>query len=121
MLFYFHFNYHPKAEVVHAGIEGINYKKLLGLFVSLINTGHRNYTQDNFVSQIKNDLTEDEIGIDDFYYYVLERGKLAPTDKKTKGETPQARAFFLALLHMILLQNSHSTYEGTFSERLVKG
>jgi uncharacterized protein len=121
MLFYFHFNYHPKPEVVHTGIEGIEYKKLLGLFVSIIKTGHRNYTQNNFVSQIKNDLTDDEIAIDYFYYYLLEKGKLAPTDNKAKGDTPQARAFFLTLLHMILLQNSHATYEGTFSERLIKG
>ena len=119
LLFYFLFGYHPKPEVVHSGIEGINYKQLLALFTNIIKTEHRYYTADSFVSQIKDAITDEEVEIDAFYYYVLDRGNLAPTTLRKPADTPHKRAFFLTLLHVIMLQDPHKTFEGTFSERLL--
>ena len=121
MLFYFLFGYHPKPEAVHVDIEGIQYKKLLSLFKSLIKTEHRYYTRDNFVSQIKHAIGEEEIELDDFYYFVVEHAKMQPSVSKKEADNPYKRAFFLALLHVIILQDPHKTYEGSFSERLIKG
>lgn len=120
LMFYFCFNYHPKAETVHSGIEGVDYKRLLTLWKSLINTDTVDYTPVDFLSQIKLVMPEEQTEIDDFYYYVIEKGNLAPNTRKVAGDTPHKRAFFLTLLHMIMLQSAHKTYEGTFSERLVE-
>ena len=61
----------------------------------------------------------EEVEIDAFYYYVLDRGNLAPTTLRKPADTPHKRAFFLTLLHVIMLQDPHKTFEGTFSERLL--
>jgi len=121
MLFYFLFGYHPSPEVVHTDIDDINYKELLAVFSNLIIAEHRYYTATDFISQIKGQLVSgDEVAIDRFYYYVLERGKLVNKAARQEGDTPHKRAFFLALLHMIILQDPHKTYEGSFSERLTR-
>lgn len=120
LMFYFHFNYHPKLETVHSDIEGIEYENLLAVFQSLLKTEHGYYTAKDFVSQVKSELTDDKVAIDDMYYEILDRGRLAPTNNKKVGDTPHKRAFFLSLLHMIILQDSHKTFEGSFSERLTR-
>ena len=120
LLFYFYFNYHPKLEVVHDDIYDIDdYRKMLSLMKSIINGNTVEFTPKNFVSQIKTAMTDEITEIDDFYYFVVQRGNLAPINGRAKGETPHQRAFFLALLHMVFLQSMYKTYEGTFSERLV--
>jgi radical SAM protein with 4Fe4S-binding SPASM domain len=119
LMFYFQFNYHPKLETVHTELDGIDYKQMLALWKKLIITNNTvDYTPAKFVSQIKDTITDETMEIDDFYYFIVERGNLAPVARKAAGSTVQARAFFLALLHMIILQSSYKTYEGTFSERL---
>lgn len=120
LLFYFYFNYHPKLEMVHTGLEDVDYRQLLTLWKSLINGNTVYLTPENFTSQIKLAITDELTEIDDFYYFVLERGSLAPTNKKIDAKTPHQRAFYLGLLHMIILQSVYKTYEGTFSERLVE-
>jgi uncharacterized protein len=121
LMFYFHFNYHPKLEVVHDGIYEIDdYRKMLFLWKNIISGDNIvNYTTTDFVSQIKDALTEDTLEIDEFYYFILKRGNLAPSNNKVAAVSPYQRAFFLSLLHMIILQSMHKTYEGTFSERLI--
>jgi uncharacterized protein len=121
LMFYFHFNYHPKLEVVHDGIYEIDdYRKMLFLWKNIISGDNIvNYTTTDFVSQIKDALTDDTLEIDEFYYFILKRGNLAPSNNKVAAITPYQRAFFLSLLHMIILQSMHKTYEGTFSERLI--
>jgi uncharacterized protein len=121
LMFYFHFNYHPKLEIVHDGVYEIDdYRKMLSLWMNIINGNNTvDFTANEFTSQIKNALTDETVEIDDFYYFIVQRGKLAPIDRKAKGETSYQRAFFLSLLHMIILQSMHKTFEGTFSERLV--
>ena len=121
LMFYFHFNYHPKLEIVHDGIYEIDdYRKMLFLWKNIINGDNTvNYTTTDFVSQIKDVLTDDTLEIDEFYYFILKRGNLAPSDNKVAAVSPYQRAFFLSLLHMIILQSMHKTYEGTFSERLI--
>lgn len=118
LLFYFSFGYHPNPEVVHEGIEDINYMELLSVFQDNIDNPYK-YERETFVDQVKSQINGEEMYIDDFYYYVLDRGKLAPTTNRKAGRTKHERAFFLALLHMIFLQDPHKTYEGTFSERLI--
>ena len=120
LMFYFHFNYHPKLETVHSDIEGIEYENLLAVFQSLLKTEHGYYTAKDFVSQVKSELTDKKVTMDDMYYEILDRGRLAPTNNKKAGDTPHKRAFFLSLLHMIILQDSHKTFEGSFSERLTR-
>jgi uncharacterized protein len=122
LFFYNEFGYHPKAEVVHTGIEGIDYKQLLGVFYNhLLKTEHGYYTQDNFVSQVKSKLevADEFIAIDDFYYWILRRIGQTPSVRKA-GKTMYERAFFLTLLHMMFLQDPHKVYEDTFSERLTR-
>lgn len=121
LIFYFYFNYHPKLEVVHNGIEKIgDYRKLLALWKKIINKEITvNFTANNFVNELSKLITNEIVEIDDFYYFVIERGNLAPTDKKIKAKDLYQRSFYLCLLHMVILQSLHKTYEGTFSERLV--
>jgi uncharacterized protein len=121
LMFFFHFNYHPKLEVVHDGIYEIDdYRKMLFLWKNIISGDNIvNYTTTDFVSQIKDALTDDTLEIDEFYYFILKRGNLAPSNNKVAAVSPYQRAFFLSLLHMIILQSMHKTYEGTFSERLI--
>ena len=122
IMFYNEFGYHPHREVVHTGIEGIDYMNLLGVFYNhLLQTEHGYYTQDNFVSQVKNKLKDAEhINIDNFYYWVLERAGHPKPKVRKVGRTKTERAFFLTLLHMIFLQDPHKTHEDTFSERLTR-
>jgi hypothetical protein len=68
---------------------------------------------------LKKDPPNFKYKIDYFYYFILQRGQLAPINRKAEGDNPYQRAFFLSLLHMIILQSMHKTFEGTFSERLV--
>jgi hypothetical protein len=121
LFFYNEFGYHPKTEVVHTGIEGIDYKQLIGVFYNhLLQTEHGYYTQDNFVSQVKSKLeVADYIEIDHFYYWILQRIGQTPKVRKA-GRTLHERAFFLTLLHMMFLQDPHKVYEDTFSERLTR-
>jgi radical SAM protein with 4Fe4S-binding SPASM domain len=121
MMFYFHFNYHPKLEVVHDGIYEIDdYRKMLAVWKNILNGNNTvDFTTGDFVSQIKDAMTDEIVEIGDFYYHVLQRGNLAPINRRAEGKTEHQRAFFLSLLHMIILQSMHKTYEGTFSERLV--
>ena len=121
LMFFFHFNYHPKLEVVHDSIYEIDdYRKMLFLWKNIISGDNIvNYTTTDFVSQIKDALTDDTLEIDEFYYFILKRGNLAPSNNKVAAVSPYQRAFFLSLLHMIILQSMHKTYEGTFSERLI--
>ena len=120
LMFYFHFNYHPKLEVVHSNIEGIEYENLLAVFQSLLKTEHGYYTAKDFVSQVKAKLSDNKVAMDDMYYEILDRGNFVPQYTKKAGDTPHKRAFFLSLLHMIILQDSHKTFEGSFSERLTR-
>ena len=121
LMFFFHFNYHPKLEVVHDGIYEIDdYRKMIFLWKNIISGDNIvNYTTTDFVSQIKDAITDDTLEIDEFYYFILKRGNLAPSNNKVAAVSPYQRAFFLSLLHMIILQSMHKTYEGTFSERLI--
>jgi len=121
LMFYFHFNYHPKLEAVHDGVYEIDdYRKMLALWLNIIKGNNTvDFTAKDFTSQIKDALTDEIVEIDDFYYFILQRGQLAPINRKAEGDNPYQRAFFLSLLHMIILQSMHKTFEGTFSERLV--
>lgn len=58
--------------------------------------------------------------IDDFYMFVVRKGKLAPTDNIIKAENFYQRSFYLSLLHMVFLQSMHKSFTGTFSERLIE-
>lgn len=121
LMFYFYFNYHPKPETVHNGVHEIkDYRNLLALWKKIINKEIEiKFTANNFVDQLLPLLTDEIIEIDDFYYFVVERGNLAPVKQKLKAKDAYQRSFYLGLLHMIILQSLHKTYEGTFSERLV--
>lgn len=118
LMFYYYFGYHPKPEMVHTGIEGLDYRKMLYLWKTIINGDTVDYTPSQFTSQIKLSLTDDVMDIGDFYYFVLQKGKFAPTGRKAAAETPHQRAFFLGLLHMIILQSKYKTYGESFSDRL---
>lgn len=121
LMFYFYFNYHPKIEAVHDGIHEIkDYRQMLALWKKIINKDiDFKFTANNFVNELISLLTDEIIEIDDFYYFVIERGNLAPTKNRIKAQDVYQRSFYLGLLHMIILQSLHKTYEGTFSERLV--
>ncbi len=121
LMFYFYFNYHPKPEAVHNGVHEIkDYRNLLALWKKIINKEIEvKFTANNFVDQLLPLLTDETIEIDDFYYFIVERGNLAPVKQKLKAKDAYQRSFYLGLLHMIILQSLHKTYEGTFSERLV--
>ena len=121
LLFYFHFNYHPLPEVAHKDAKIIDdYRKILAVWKKIIDKEIEfDFSTNDFIKQIKSLTTKDKIEIDDFYYYVVAKGNLASYNKKTKAENEYQRAFFLSLLHMVMLQNPHKTFEGTFSERLV--
>lgn len=121
LMFYFYFNYHAKPEAVHGGIHEVkDYRQLLALWKKMINKEiDVKFTTNNFVDQLLPLLTDEVIEIDDFYYFVLEKGNLAPIKQKIKAKDSYQRSFYLGLLHMIILQSLHKTYEGTFSERLV--
>jgi len=121
LMFYFHFNYHPLANVAHKNVELVkDYKTLFPVWKKLIDKEvEYDFTVDNFVYELVQLTTDETMEIDDFYYYVLSVSKLAAYDNKFKATNSHQRAFFLSLLHMIMLQNPHKTFEGTFSERLV--
>jgi uncharacterized protein len=121
LMFYFYFNYHPKPEAVHNGVHEIkDYRQLLALWKKIINKDIEvKFTANDFVDQLLPLLTDEVVEIDDFYYFVVERGNLAPVKQKIKAKDVYQRSFYLGLLHMIILQSLHKTYEGTFSERLV--
>jgi uncharacterized protein len=121
LMFYFHFNYHPKLEVVHDGIYDIkDYRQLLAVWKKMIDGDITpKFIASDFVNQLESLLTEETVEMDDFYYFVVQRGNLAPATRKVKAETAFQKSFFLSLLHMIILQSMYKTYEGTFSERLL--
>lgn len=119
LMFYHHFGYHPKPEIVHSGIEQIDdYRKMLALWKNIIKGDTVNFNPSQILSQINLALTDEVMDIGDFYYFILERGKFAPIGRKAASETPHQRAFFLGLLHMIILQSKYKTYGESFSERL---
>lgn len=121
LIFYFYFNYHPKdLSLVHSHSYDIDdYRKLLALWKKIIEDKDKyKFTKETFSESILDLLPEETIEIDDFYYYVVELGNLVPGKNKRKAKTPYERAFYLTLLHLIILQLSHKTYEGTFSEKL---
>jgi hypothetical protein len=121
LMFYFYFNYHPKLEVVHDGIYDIkDYRQLLAVWKKMINGDITpKFIASDFSNQLESLLTEEIVEMDDFYYFVVQRGNLAPVNRKVKAETAFQKSFFLSLLHMIILQSMYKTYEGTFSERLL--
>jgi hypothetical protein len=119
-MFYNYFNFHPKSEAVHTGIHEVaDYRQLLAVWKKIINKDLTfKFSADNFVTELMSLVTDDTIEVEDFYYFILEKGQIAPTRNKIKAETLYQRVFFLCLLHLVILQDSHKTYEGTFSERL---
>jgi uncharacterized protein len=120
LMFYNYFNFHPKTEAVHVGIDQVaDYRQLLALWKKIINKDVIfKFSTDNFVTELLNLVTDETVDIEDFYYYVLEKGKIAIREDKIIAETMYQKSFFLCLLHLVILQDSHKTYEGTFSERL---
>lgn len=121
MLFHYVFNYHPKPEVVHADVEDINYKQLLGLWKRVIDKQvDIKTTPETFVRDVKSLITTDEIDVDDFYYYAIERGQLKINHTRQKAQDITQRCFFLCLLHMVFLQSPYKTFEGTVSERIAE-
>lgn len=123
LFFYKVFRYHPLPEKVHTGVEGIDYMNLLGVFYNYLitqETEHGYYTQDDFVSQVKNKLKDaDYLYIDEFYYYCVERAGIKPSQRKA-GRTRQERAFFLTMLHLLILTDPQKYDEGSFSEQLTR-
>jgi hypothetical protein len=122
LMFYYHFNYHPKdLSLVHAHSYDIDdYRKLLALWKKMIeNKDQYSFTTENFSKSVLDLLTEETMEVDDFYYYIVNRGNLVPNNNKRKANNEYERAFYLTLLHLVILQVAHKTYEGTFSERLV--
>jgi len=119
-MFYNYFNFHPKHETVHAGIDEVkDYRQLLSVWKKIINKDIVfKFSTDNFVAELLDLVTDETVDVEDFYYYVLEKGQIAPVGNKIKAETVYQRSFFLCLLHLVMLQDSHKTYEGTFNERL---
>jgi len=122
LMFYYTFNFHPLIDKVHVNMDEIaDYRTLLAVWKKIINDEITpNFSKDNFVEELKALITSDTEEVDDFYYYVVKKGNLAPIDNKIKAENLYQRAFYLCLLHMIFLQSMHKTYQGTFSERLIE-
>lgn len=122
LMFFHHFNYHPvNVNLTNDGLEDIlDYKQLLSLWIKLISKEVEfDFDKHNFVENIKSLLTDDTTEIDDFYYFVVKTGNLAPINNRIVAENVYQKSFYLCLLHMIFLQSMHKTYQGTFSERLV--
>lgn len=123
LMFYYHFNYHPKdLNLVHAHSYDVDdYRKLLALWKKMIqNEGEYNFTTENFSESILGLLTDEVVEVDDFYHFIVDRGNLVPSNnRKHKATNSYERGFYLTLLHLVILQVAHKTYEGTFSERLI--
>jgi len=122
LLFYYHFNFHPKLDKVRNGIDEISdYTQILGLWKKIIDKNIEfKFSQDNFVDEVKSLLTDDRVTIDDFYYQIVEKGNLGLIDTQIKATNVYQKSFYLCLLHMIFLQSEYKTYQGTFSERLIE-
>jgi uncharacterized protein len=122
LMFFSYFNYHPKnLNLIHSESYDIDdYRKLLTVWKKIIeNKNNYNFTVDNFAKSIKSLITDDVIEIEDFYYYIIDKSSLAPGTVKIKLQNEYQRAFILTLLHLVILQISSITHEGTFSENLV--
>jgi len=124
LLFYYFYNYHPSLDKVHNGIDEIDdYRKLLSLWRKIMNL-EINLTQgaNNFVKEIVSLVDDSIMEISDFYYFILDKGSIAPTDNKMDSQTldPAQRAFFLGLLHLIILQSETKALTETFNHRLIK-
>lgn len=118
LMFFNHFNYHPKPENVHIGIDDIGYRNLLAVWKKIINREITpKFTADNYVNELKLLVTDETFEIDDFYYLIVERAKMLPEINKRPANNMMERCFYLTLLHIIILQNAKS-FHGTFSERL---
>ena len=121
LIFFYMFNYHPKDNMlVHAKHENVDdYRKLLFLFKNIINKEIQiDCTPETFVDIIQKNIPEEIEEVDDFYYFVLDRGQIIPTKNKKKAQNEYQRAFYLTLLHLIILQSEHKTFESTFNERV---
>jgi len=118
LMFFNYFNYHPKNELVHTGIDNADYKHLLALWKKIIDKEiDPEFKADTYVDQVKNLMTDDSMEIDEFYYYVMQKSGMLHNPEKRKATSMLERCFYLTLLHITVLQNS-KTFHGTFSERL---
>lgn len=123
LMFYFNFNYHPRDVLaLHSQIEtDVDYRQLLALWKKVILEEITiDFDKDTFVPKLFELVTEDRMDIDDFYMFIVKKGKLAPTDNIIKAENFYQRSFYLSLLHMVFLQSMHKSFTGTFSERLIE-
>lgn len=122
LLFYYFYSYHPTLTKVHDGIELVDdYRKILSLWKKIIEGKDTlSPSPDNYIEEVYRKLDDSIEEIGDFYYFVLERGQLAPTNNKvnTKNNTIEQKAFFLGLLHMVVLIAPHKALEDTFSHKL---
>lgn len=122
LMFYYQFNYHPRDPLLlHSQIDtDIDYRQLLAVWKKVILEEESiDFDKDEFVPRLFELVTEDKIDIDDFYLFVIRKGRLADTDNIIKADNFYQRSFYLALLHMVFLQSMHKSFTGTFSERLV--
>jgi uncharacterized protein len=120
LFFYHYFNYHPKPELVHKEISNVKYQQILYVWKQFIDGTFTNkFTPESFVDEIVNLTNENEIEVDDFYFYVINKGRLVPNPKVIKAETEYQRSFYFCLFHMVFLQSSHKTFTGSIRERLL--
>jgi len=119
LIFYYYFNYHPDLSKVHSDIDLItNYKQLIFLWKRLIDKENISFSADNFIYDVVNQLTDDEMSLDDMYYYLLEHRNI-PLPDKIKAETLHQRSFYLCLLHMFVLQELYKPPSTIFSDNLI--
>jgi uncharacterized protein len=121
LMFFNHFNYHPKLYLVHDGVYEIeDYKKMIFLWKKMIeNEINFKFDPENFTEQVKSLLTEETCEIDDFYYYLLEKKNIVLPKNKVKALNSYHRSFYLCLLHMLILHTDYKPREENYSENLV--
>jgi radical SAM protein with 4Fe4S-binding SPASM domain len=124
LLFYYFYNYHPSPITVHTGLNAIDdYRKLLSLWKKIINLDvELKLGPDRFVEEITSLVDDSSIEISDLYYYIVENGKIITNPKRLDSSTMNEyqRAFYLGLLHMIILQSETKALTDTFTHRLIK-
>lgn len=122
LLFYYFYNFHPNLERVHTSLENIEYRQLLSLWKKIINLEvELDNRPDYYTSQLNSLIDSSTMEIGDFYYFILNKGIVKTSNKNNVVvTTPHQRAFFLTLLHMIVLQSEAKALDDTFSHKLVK-
>lgn len=124
LLFYYFYNFHPDLTQVHDGLEDISdYRQILSVWKKIIDLElELKLGPLRYVEELASLVDGSTVEISDLYYYILDKGSLVPNAKKVNSADTNAhqRAFYLSLLHMIILQSEAKALTETFNHKLLK-